>query len=166
MKRTSVFLLFLLALVVGACVFPTRLADDKPFGEPFIGFIEPGKTSKTQIEIQLGAPNRESSDGRWWAYHADHRTTEWGWFICVPTGCGADEFGGELRHYNLVIEFSKEDVAKRSAVVTDRRPCTRDRTLCYSDGELTVETLDTSVTLARRDVGEESPASKRRKISP
>jgi len=139
------FLIFPLVLLIGACVFPTRLADEKPFGREATGFIDPGNTPKAEIEAKLGSEFQESADARWWVFHADRRMSEWFWFICVgggslgaPVGCDGGDFGGKHHRYSLVIQFDELDIVKNTAVVSEKNPCTDDMTLCYRDGVLTV----------------------------
>lgn len=137
MKTVTRALFLLLVAPASSCVvFPTHLADEKnPYGSQSIGFIEPGDTPRIEIESQLGTPHRVYSEGRWWLYHADRRTTAWG-FIIWP-GAGG-EFGGDVRQYNLILEFNEGDIVESLAVVTNKSPCTHDETVCYSSGVLKI----------------------------
>ena len=128
-----------LLLVQGGCILPNRLAEEDPFREDIVGFIEPGITSRANIEQQLGNLYLASSNGRWWAFPADRRMTEWFWIFCMPGGCGGSEFGGDVHRYYLIIDFGNDDVVHRTVVVTDHDPCIVDQSICYKDGELTIE---------------------------
>lgn len=127
-----------LALALGGCVLPNRLADKAPFREDVTGFIEPGVTSGNEIERQMGARYLESPDGQWWVFSADRRMTEWFWMFCTPGGCGGDVFGGDVHRYSLILEFDSNQIVKRSVVVTDQSPCVDDQSICFEDGELKV----------------------------
>lgn len=156
-------------LALGGCVLPNRLAEEDPFGQGVIGFIEPGISPRAEIERQLGTHHLDSSNGQWWVFPADRRMTEWLWIVCTPGGCDGAEFGGDFHRYNLIVEFDSDDLVRRTVVVTDQSPCIDDQSICFDDGELTVVEdgntllLDLEVNIAktpcaflRRDKGYES----------
>lgn len=130
--------LFLLALLLDGCVLPNRLAEEDPFREGVIGFLEPGITTKTDVRAELGGRYLDYSNGQWWVFHANRRMTEWFWIFCMPGGCGGAEFGGHVRNYDLVVEFGNDDIVRRSVVVTDQSPCNEDQSICFDRRELTV----------------------------
>ena len=138
--KTVIWVLFLLLVAAASScvVFPTHLADENPYGSQSIGFIEPGDTPRIEIESQLGAPHRVYSEGRWWLYQSGRQMTTW--FLLIGTQGGVDgtEFGGDVRQYNLILEFNEGDFVESLAVVTDKSPCTRDETVCYSSGVLKI----------------------------
>ncbi len=135
MKTVLRILFLLLAVTASSCVvFPTRLADDTPYGSQSIDFIVLDETSRIEVSATLGAPVRVFSNGRWWLYQSDRRLTEW--FLLI--GTGGDIFGGGVAIYSLVVEFSDADFVKNLTVVTDQHPCKVDETICYDDGRLTV----------------------------
>lgn len=141
LSKQRKFLMFLLCaavfLLVSACVFPTRLADDDPYSEKVIGFVEPGDTLRADIESVLGTPHRTYSAGRWWLYSANRQMTEWLVFIATPGGASGATLGGDVRLYSLIIEFGEQDVVKNHTIVTDKSTCTSDQSLCYEGGALT-----------------------------
>lgn len=158
-----------LVLALGGCVLPNRLAEEDPFRQGVTGFIEPGITSKTEIERQLGTQYLGSSNDQWWVFPADRRMTEWFWMICTPGGCGGAEFGGDVYRYNFIVEFDSDDLVRRTVVVTDQSPCIDDQSICFDDGELTVvkdenvllialeyDLVKTPCAFLRRDKGYES----------
>ena len=157
----TVFRLLFILLVAAAssCVFPTHFAEENPYGSQSIGFIVPNETSREEASATLGAPVRVFSNGRWWLYQSDRRMTEWFWFFCMQTGCGGDEFGGALRLYSLIIEFSDDDIVSNLIVVTDKRPCSKDEVICYVDEKLIVTHKSTTVTQTYRDESPNAPVS-------
>ena len=173
-KYLNVLLSVVTALSMSACVFPIQLADDEPYGEQFIGFIELGDTPRSEIESQLGTPYLVFSDGRWWLYQANRQMTKWGWLFCVQTGCDGGEFAGKVRLYSLVLEFNEKDAVNKTLVITEQHPCNRDQTLCYRDGVLSVieegnaltqvfpgNTPNTPVTFVDHDVEPDNKVSRR-----
>jgi hypothetical protein len=129
----------LLVAATSSCIaFPTRLADERPYGSQSIGFIVLNETTRTDVSTTLGEPVRVFSDGRWWVYQSDRRMTKWLIIIGTPGGAGGGELGGETRIYSLIVEFGADDIVSNLALVTDRRPCTDDKTLCYAEGRLDV----------------------------
>ena len=138
MKTGIRILFYVLVAATGSCVFPTHLADERPYESQAIGFIVPGESTRTDVLKGLGNAERVFSNGQWWTFQADRRMTEWVWIIAAPTGIDGVTLGGDVRIYNLIVEFDDEDTVRRKTVVTDQRPCTDDETLCYADGRLTV----------------------------
>lgn len=134
-RRLAVLIPLALA---GCIVLPNRLADDEPFREEVVGFIEPGVTSKAEIEARLGGDYRYSQNGRWWVFRADRRMTEWFWLTCTPGGCGGDEFGGDVREYSLIVEFDNDDTVRMFTVVINDDRCAEGGNICLDDLELTV----------------------------
>lgn len=132
-----VFLSIILSSATG-CVFPTRLAEENPFRADIVGFIEPGATTRVEVEDALGTPFYEFSDGRWWAYCADRGTADWLWVILSPDGAGGGTFSGENKQYSLVIRFRDNDIVNKVVVVKDKDGCTRDGTICHKCGYLEV----------------------------
>ncbi|MBT8108652.1 MAG: hypothetical protein KJP17_10475 [Gammaproteobacteria bacterium] len=131
------YLVFILASALSACVFPTRLAEETPFGEEVIGTVEVGETTRQEILARIGEPAESYAQGGWWVYHATREMTEWFAVICVPNGeCGASDFGGDDRPYSLLIEFNEENVLQNTIVVHEKKPCSRDGSVCYREGAI------------------------------
>lgn len=155
------FIFLLAAAAASACVVPTHLADENPYGSQSIGFVVLHETSRSEVSAALGAPAREFSDGRWWLYQSDRRMTAWFWFIATPGGADGGEFGGDVRIYSLIIEFSDDDVVGNLTVVTDQKPCADDKAVCYVDGRLTVVQESTTVARTYRDKSANATATDR-----
>ena len=75
--RLNVLIASAIVLAADGCVFPTRLGEENPFRSELVGFIEPGATPRVEVEETLGTPFYKFSDGRWWAYCAHRRMTDW-----------------------------------------------------------------------------------------
>jgi len=131
-------LVILLASGLSACVFPTRLADEVPFREDVIGSVEIGKTTREEIRVKIGEPAKKFADGRWWVYNATREMSEWFWFFCAQTGCGGGDLGGGKRLYSLIIEYDEESALKKTTVVHEKKPCSRDGSICYREGLLDI----------------------------
>ena len=127
---------FLLVLMLSACVFPTRLADEVPYGEDDLGPVEVGKTTGEEIYARFGEPSEKYAQGKWWVYHAKREMTQWFWFFCAQTGCGGGDFGGGDRLYTLIIEFNEVGVLQKTTVVREKQPCSRDGSVCYREGQM------------------------------
>ena len=131
------YFVFLLASMLSACVFPTRLADETPFGEVVIGSVEVGETTGEEILARIGEPSEKYAHGRWWAYHTTREMSEWFALICVPNGeCAWGDFGEGERPYSLIIEFNDKNVLQKTAVVHEKNPCSRDGSVCFHEGSI------------------------------
>lgn len=86
--RLNVLIGAAIVLAASGCVFPKRLAEENPFRSEVVGFIEPGATTRVEVEETLGTPFYKFSDGRWWAYCAQRRMTDWVWGMIVPNSDG------------------------------------------------------------------------------
>ena len=81
--------------------------------------------------------------------------TTWFYFVGALAGGGsAGEFGGDNRIYSLIVEFSDDDIVSNLMVVTDRHPCSKDKAICYVDGNLIAANGPTTAGQTYRD---ESP---------
>ena len=130
---------FLLVLALSGCVFPTRLADETPFGDEVVGFAELGKTTKKEVEESLGPPGETYANGKWWVFHADRRMTEWFAFMCGPYGpCSGGEFGGDLRQYHLLLKFNEDETVHQVFFLDEKRPCDELGIVCFEKGVLEV----------------------------
>ncbi len=137
-SNSSVLIVATVVLTVGGCVLPKRLPEENPFRGEVVGFIEPGASTKSEIEETLGTPFYTFADGRWWAYCADRRTTEWLWFMLVQDYVGGGTFGGDNRDYSLVLRFGDNDIVNEVVAIKNEDGCTRDGTICHKCGFLEV----------------------------
>jgi outer membrane protein assembly factor BamE (lipoprotein component of BamABCDE complex) len=126
------------ALTLGGCVLPKRLPEQNPFRSEIIGFIEPGSTTGDEIEEILGTPLYRFSGGRWWAYCAHRRETEWVWFMLAQNDVVGGTFGGDTEQQSLVLRFGEENVVDEVTVINAEDGCTRDGTLCHDCGILEI----------------------------
>lgn len=127
-----------IGLAVSGCVVPKRLPEENPFRAEVIGFIEPGTSTKGEIEETLSTPLYKFSDGRWWAYCAHRRTTEWAWVMVSQEDIGGGTFGGDTRQYSLVIDFGDNDIVNEVVVIKAEDGCTHGGTICHKCGFLDV----------------------------
>ncbi len=134
----SVAFAFAIALTCSGCVLPKRLPEKSPFRSEVIGFIEPGATTGGDIENTLGTPLYRFSDGRWWAYCAHRRETEWVWFMLAQDNVGGGTFGGNTEQQSLVLRFDEDNVVEEVTVIKADDGCTRDGSLCHDCGYLVV----------------------------
>ena len=51
--RLNVFIAAAIVLAASGCVFPKRLAEENPFRSEVVGFIEPGATTRVEVEETL-----------------------------------------------------------------------------------------------------------------
>lgn len=131
-------LVFAFSLALGACVFPTDLAEETPFRDEVNG-SETGITTRAKIQAKLGEPSEGFAHGRWWLFHSDRQMTEWFGLICLPPGgCASGPFGGEERRYTLITEFDEEDVLQDAIIVDEKKPCSEDGSVCYREGQLEI----------------------------
>ena len=126
------------ALTLGGCVLPKRLPEQNPFRSEIIGFIEPGATTGDEIEETLGTPLYRFSDGRWWAYCAERRETEWLWFMLAQNDVVGGTFGGDTEQQSLVLQFSENDIVEDVIVIKAEDGCTRGGAVCHKCGFLEV----------------------------
>jgi len=150
--RLYVLIAAAIVLVAGGCVFPTRLAEENPFRSELVGFIEPGATTRVEVEETLGTPFYKFSDGRWWTYCAHRRMTDWGWVMIVPDvagggGTGGGTIDGDTKQYSLVLRFRDDDIVNKVVVIKDEDGCTRDGTICHRCGYLEVMQDGKKITL-------------------
>jgi outer membrane protein assembly factor BamE (lipoprotein component of BamABCDE complex) len=143
--RLNVLIAAAIVLAADGCVFPTRLAEENPFRSELVGFIEPGATTRVEVEETLGTPFYKFSDGRWWSYCAHRRMTDWAWVMIAPNGDGASGGGtgggtidGDTKQYSLVLRFRDDDIVNKVVVIKDEDGCTRDGTVCHRCGYLEV----------------------------
>ena len=134
--RSALCLVIPVALILGACVFPTQLAEEPPFGEDVTGSVQLGVTRKPEVRDLIGDPPETYANGRWWVYHSNRRMAEWFWFFCAQTGCGGGAFGEGERRYSLVAEFDEAGLLQETIVVDEKQPCARDNSICYRKGQL------------------------------
>ena len=125
-------------LTLGGCVFPKRLGGKGPFRPAVIGFIEPGATTGDEVETTLGTPLYTFSDGRWWAYCAHRRNTEWGWFMLAQENVIGGAFGGDTDQQSLVLQFDENDIVDDVIVIKADDGCTRRGRICHKCGFLQV----------------------------
>ena len=141
-KQINARLLVLIGVTVGltvsGCVFPKRLPEKSPFRSAMIGFIEPGSTAGDEVERTLGTPLYKFSDGRWWAYCAERRETEWAWFMLAQDNVGGGTFGGDTEQQSLVLRFGENNVVDEVTVITADDGCARGGTICHNCGFLEV----------------------------
>lgn len=154
--RLYVLIAAAIVLVAGGCVFPTRLAEENPFRSELVSFIEPGATTRVEVEETLGTPFYKFSDGRWWTYCAHRRMTDWGWVMIAPDsddgsgtrgGTGGGTIDGDTRQYSLVLRFRDDDIVNKVVVIKDEDGCTRDGTICHRCGYLEVVQDGKKITL-------------------
>ena len=134
-------------LVVTGCVLPKRMAEKSPFRSHVIGFIEPGSTTGDEIEETLGTPLYRFSDGRWWAYCAERRETEWVWFMLAQNDVIGGTFGGDTEQQSLVLRFNENDIVDDVIVIKDEDGCARRGTICHKCGFLDLRQDGKRVTL-------------------
>ena len=149
-SNSSVLIVATVVLTVGGCVLPKRLPEENPFRAGVVRFIEPGATTKVEIEETLGTPFYKFSDGQWWSYCGDRRMTEWFWFVLLPVGSegasdgasggtfGGGTFGGDTKDYSLVLRFGDNDIVNEVVAIKNEDGCTRDGTICHKCGFLEV----------------------------
>jgi len=153
--RLNVLIAATIVLAASGCVFPKRLAEKNPFRSEVVGFIEPGATTRVEVEETLGTPFYKFSDGRWWAYCAHRRTTDWVWAMIAPTGNGDGDLlslaggtiDGDTEQHSLVLRFGDNDIVNDVAVIRDEDGCTRDGTICHKCGFLEVVQDGKKITL-------------------
>ena len=126
------------AMTLGGCVLPKKMPEKSPFRSEIIGFIEPGATTGDEIEKTLGTPLYRFSDGRWWAYCAQRKETEWVWFMLAQNEVGGGTFGGDTEQQSLVLRFGENNVVDEVTVIKAEDGCTRDGTICHDCGILEV----------------------------
>ena len=143
--RLNVLIAAAIVLAASGCVFPTRLAEESPFRSEVVGFIEPGATTRVEVEETLGTPFYKFSDGRWWAYCAHRRMTDWVWVMIAPNGDGKSGGGtgggtidGDTKQYSLVLRFRDDDIVNKVVVIKNEDGCTRDGTICHRCGYMEV----------------------------
>ena len=146
--RLNVFIAAAIVLAASGCVFPKRLAEENPFRSEVVGFIEPGATTRVEVEETLGTPFYKFSDGKWWSYCAHRSMTDWGWVMVVPGGnSGAGTIDGDTKQYSLVLRFRDDNIVNKVVVIEDEDGCTRDGTICHRCGYLEVVQDGKKITL-------------------
>jgi hypothetical protein len=153
--RLNVLIGAAIVLTTNGCIFPKRLAEENPFRSEVVGFIEPGATTKVEVEETLGTPFYKFSDGRWWAYCAHRRMTDWVWGTLAPNNDGDGELvetasgtiDGDTKQYSLVLRFLDDDIVNEAVVIKDEDGCTRDGTICHDCGYLEVVQDGRKITL-------------------
>ena len=135
-------------LTISGCVFPKRLPEKSPFRAEVIGFIEPDTTTGNEVEETLGIPLYRFSDGKWWAYCAERRETEWLWFMLAQNDIAGGTFGGDTEKQSLVLQFDNNNVVEEVFVITADDGCVRRGRLCHKCGFLQVRQDGKRVTLA------------------
>ena len=119
------------------CIIPTHFGDDEPFQEEEIGFLEIGATSKQEVKDSIGEPIKSFLQGQWWVYRAHQKMSEWAVLVSVGTGGGAWDIGGQIRQYDLLINFNDGDVVNHFVVLTPGSSCIPEFGVCYSEGFFT-----------------------------
>jgi hypothetical protein len=128
---------------VSGCIFPVHLADEEPFRDETIGFIERNATSRESIRESIGQPQHSFMSGRLWVYHGDQKSTEWLWIMCGGYGaCGGDTLGGDVVQYNFFVFFDEQDIVRDFEVSVEDSHCIREDTVCYEAGFLRLKQLD------------------------
>jgi outer membrane protein assembly factor BamE (lipoprotein component of BamABCDE complex) len=153
--RLSVLIGATVVLAASGCVFPIRLAEENPFRSEVVGFIEPGATTRVEVEETLGTPFYKFSDGRWWAYCAHRRMTDWVWVMIAPNDDGDGELvetasgtnDGDTKQYSLVLRFRDDDIVNKVVVIKDEDGCTHRGTICHRCGYLEVVQDGKKITL-------------------
>ena len=153
--RLNVLIGAAIVLAASGCVFPKRLAEENPFRSEVVGFIEPGATTRVEVEETLGTPFYKFSDGRWWAYCAHRRMTDWVWGTIAPNSDGDGELvetasgtiDGDTKQYSLVLRFRDDDIVNKVVVIKDEDGCTRGGTICHKCGYLEVVQDGKKITL-------------------
>ena len=150
--RLNMLIAAAIILAASGCVFPKRLAEENPFGAGAVGFIEPGATTRVEIEETLGTPFYKLSDDRWWTYCAHRRMADWVWFMIAPNGdsrggTGGGTIDGDTRQYSLVLRFSDNDIVNKVVAIGDEDGCTRDGTICHKCGLLEIVEDGRKITL-------------------
>ncbi|MDJ0813419.1 MAG: hypothetical protein QNJ23_06810 [Woeseiaceae bacterium] len=136
--RLIVIICVTAGLAVSGCILPKRLPEKSPFRSEVIGFIEPGATTGNEIEQTLGTPLYRFSDGRWWAYCAQRRETEWLWFMLAQDNVGGGTFGGDTEQQSLVIRFGENNIVDEVTVIKAQDGCARGGTVCHDCGYLEI----------------------------
>jgi len=134
--------------VLGGCiVLPRDLPDKRPFGDDELAFIEAGVTNKSMVVDELGSPYRTYSDGSWWIYSASQDLTDW---VLLDLLFWDPDWGPphELakldrgsRRFHLLLHFSHDDTVREIAIVNEKDPCNRDRTICLDSDNLVLSSL-------------------------
>lgn len=149
--RLNVLIAAAIILAASGCVFPKRLAEDNPFRSEVVGFIEPGATTRVEVEEALGTPFYKFSHDRWWAYCAHRKMADWGWFMIALDAeygrTGGGTIDGDIRQYSLVLRFRDDDIVNKVVVIKDDDGCTRDGTICHRCGFLEVVQDGKKITL-------------------
>ncbi len=153
--RLNVLIGAAIVLAASGCVFPKRLAEENPFRSEVVGFIEPGATTRVEVEETLGTPFYKFSDGRWWAYCAHRRMTDWVWGMIAPNSDGDGELvetasgtiDGDTKQYSLVLRFRDDDIVNKVVVIKNEDGCTRGGTICHKCGYLEVVQDGEKITL-------------------
>ena len=153
--RLNVLIAATIVLAASGCIFPKRLAEEDPFRSEVVGFIEPGATTRVEVEETLGTPFYKFSDGRWWAYCAHRRMTDWVWGMIAPNRDGDGELvetasgtiDGDTKQYSLVLRFRDDDIVNKVVVIKDEDGCTRGGTICHKCGYLEVVQDGKKITL-------------------
>jgi outer membrane protein assembly factor BamE (lipoprotein component of BamABCDE complex) len=150
--RLNMLIAAAIVLAASGCVFPKRLAEENPFRSELVGFIEPGATTRVEVEETLGTPFYKFSDGRWWSYCAHRKMTDWGWVMIVPGvnsggGTGGGTIDGDTKQYSLVLRFRDDDIVNKVVVIKDEDGCTRGGTICHRCGYLEVVQDGKKITL-------------------
>lgn len=131
---------FFISLSSG-CAIPVHLADEEPFKEEAAELQDLRELSRLQVVEKLGLPDKSFGSGQWWLYHADRKLTEWLVFFCAGTSCGGDTFGGEVREYSLILEFSDDNSIREFTVVNSKEPCNAAQKVCYERQMLLLDPL-------------------------
>ena len=146
--RLNVLIAAAIVLTASGCVFPKRLAEENPFRGEVVGFIEPGATTKVEVEETLGTPFYKFSDDRWWAYCAHRKMTDWGWVMIVPGGnSGGGTIDGDTKQHSLVLRFRDDEIVNKVVVIEDEDGCTRGGTICHRCGYLEIVQDGKKITL-------------------
>ena len=150
--RLNVLIGAIIVLATSGCVAPKRLAEENPFRAGVVRFIEPGATTRVEIEETLGTPFYKFSDDQWWSYCGHRKMSEWFWFMIGPDGdgggtFGGGTFGGDTKQYSLVLQFGDNDIVDEVIAIKDEDGCTRDGTICHKCGYLEIVQDGKKITL-------------------